>query len=130
KNFLNPALTGRAFLYFAFPAQHSGDAVWTPVDGFSGATALSLAAEGGVPAIQEGGISWMQAFLGTIQGSLGETSTLACLLGAFFIVYTGIASWRIICGVFLGVIATSYLFNLIGSEANPMFAMPWYWHMV
>lgn len=130
KNFLNPALTGRAFLYFAFPAQHSGDTVWTAVDGFSGATALSLAAEGGVPAIQEGGITWMQAFLGTIQGSLGETSTLACLLGALFIVYTGIASWRIISGVLLGVVATSYLFNLIGSEANPMFAIPWYWHMV
>ncbi len=130
KNFLNPALTGRAFLYFAFPAQHSGDAVWTAVDGFSGATALGLAALGGVEAVQEAGMTWTQSFLGTTQGSLGETSTLACLLGAVFIVYTGVASWRIIAGVFLGVVATSSLFNLIGSDTNPMFAMPWHWHLV
>ena len=130
KNFLNPALTGRAFLYFAFPAQQSGDSVWTAVDGFSGATALGLAAEGGVSAISDAGITWGQSFFGTIQGSLGETSTLACLLGAVFIVYTGVASWRIIAGVFLGVVATSYVYNIIGSETNPMFAMPWYWHMV
>ena len=130
KNFLNPALTGRAFLYFSFPAEHSGDAVWTAVDGFSGATALSLAAEGGVSAIQEGGVTWMQSFFGTIQGSLGETSAFACLLGAIFIVYTGVASWRIIAGVFIGVMATSTLFNMIGSDTNPMFAVPWYWHMV
>ena len=130
KNFLNPALTGRAFLFFAFPADMSGDAVWTAVDGFSGATALGLAALGGVPAIQAAGITWSQSFLGTIQGSLGETSTLACLLGALFIVYTGVASWRIIAGVFLGMLFTSLLFNLIGSSSNPMFAMPWYWHLV
>ncbi len=130
KNFLNPALTGRAFLYFAFPAQHSGDAVWTPVDGFSGATALGLAAEGGVPAIEGAGITWAQSFFGTIQGSLGETSTFACLLGALFIVYTGVASWRIIGGVFLGMFVTSLLFNLIGSDSNPMFAIPWHWHLV
>ena len=130
KNFLNPALTGRAFLFFAFPADMSGDAVWTAVDGFSGATALGLAALGGVPAIQAAGITWSQSFLGTIQGSLGETSTLACLLGALFIVYTGVASWRIIAGVFLGMLFTSSLFNLIGSSSNPMFAMPWYWHLV
>ena len=130
KNFLNPALTGRAFLFFAFPADMSGDAVWTAVDGFSGATALGLAALGGVPAIQAAGITWSQSFFGTIQGSLGETSTLACLLGALFIVYTGVASWRIIAGVFLGMLFTSLLFNLIGSSSNPMFAMPWYWHLV
>ncbi len=130
KNFLNPALSGRAFLYFSFPAEHSGDAVWTAVDGFSGATALGLAAEGGVSAIQESGMTWMQSFFGTIQGSLGETSAFACLLGAIFIVYTGVASWRIIAGVFIGVVVTSSLFNMIGSDTNPMFAVPWYWHMV
>lgn len=130
KNFLNPALTGRAFLFFAFPADMSGDAVWTAVDGFSGATALGLAALGGVPAIEAAGITWSQSFFGTIQGSLGETSTLACLLGALFIVYTGVASWRIIAGVLMGMLFTSLLFNLIGSSSNPMFAMPWYWHFV
>ncbi len=129
KNFLNPALTGRAFLFFAYPAAMSGDAVWTAVDGFSGATPLGMAALGGVPAITDAGITWMQTFFGTIQGSLGETSTLACLFGAGFLLVTRVASWRIMLGVFLGMVGTAMLFNLIGSESNPMFAMPWYWHL-
>jgi Na+-transporting NADH:ubiquinone oxidoreductase subunit B len=129
KNFLNPALTGRAFLYFAYPASMSGDMVWTAVDGFSGATALGLGALGGVDAIREAGIGWFQTFFGFESGSMGETSTLACLLGAAFLVYTRIASWRIIAGVMVGMIATSTLFNVIGSDSNAMFAMPWYWHL-
>ncbi|WP_133717741.1 NADH:ubiquinone reductase (Na(+)-transporting) subunit B [Methylocaldum gracile] len=129
KNFLNPALTGRAFLYFAYPASMSGDAVWTAVDGFSGATALGLGAMGGVDAIKAGGISWWQTFFGFEQGSLGETSTLACLIGAAFLIYTRIASWRIMAGVLAGMIATSTLFNIVGSDSNAMFAMPWYWHL-
>ncbi|HYE37620.1 NADH:ubiquinone reductase (Na(+)-transporting) subunit B [Methylocaldum sp.] len=129
KNFLNPALTGRAFLYFAYPAAMSGDAVWTAVDGFSGATALGLGALGGVDAIKAGGISWWQTFFGFEQGSLGETSTLACMLGAAFLIYTRIASWRIMAGVLIGMIATSTLFNIVGSDSNSMFAMPWYWHL-
>jgi Na+-transporting NADH:ubiquinone oxidoreductase subunit B len=129
KNFLNPALVGRAFLYFAYPAQISGDAVWTPVDGFSGATALSIGAVDGVTGIVASGMSWTQAFLGQMQGSIGETSALACLFGAVVLVYTGIASWRIIAGVFAGLIIPSLLMGLIGSS-NPMMAMPWYWHIV
>jgi Na+-transporting NADH:ubiquinone oxidoreductase subunit B len=62
-------------------------------------------------------------------GSLGETSTLAILLGAAFLLYTRIASFRIIFGVFLGMVATSWLFNMIGSDTNPMFGLPWYWHL-
>ena len=130
KNFLNPALTGRAFLFFAYPAELSGDSVWTAVDGFSGATALSLGAAGGVAAIVDADITWMDAFLGSIQGSIAETSTLACLLGAVFLVYTKVASWRIIAGVFLGMLATALLFNAIGSDTNPLYAMPWHWHLV
>jgi Na+-transporting NADH:ubiquinone oxidoreductase subunit B len=129
KNFLNPALTGRAFLYFAYPASMSGDAVWTAVDGFSGATALGLAALGGMDAIREAGISWWQTFFGFEQGSLGETSTLACLIGAAFLIYTRIASWRIMAGVMIGMIATVTLLNVVGSDSNAMFAMPWYWHL-
>ncbi len=72
----------------------------------------------------------MQTFLGSIQGSIGATSTLACLIGAGFLLYTQVASYRIILGVFLGMVATASLFNLIGSDTNPMFAMPWYWHML
>jgi Na+-transporting NADH:ubiquinone oxidoreductase subunit B len=130
KNFLNPALTGRAFLFFAYPAQMSGDAIWTAVDGFSGATALGMAAAGGIDAVMATGITWMDAFLGTIQGSIGETSTLACLIGACFLLYTRIASYRIMLGVLGGMIFTSTLLNFIGSEKNPMFATPWYWHAV
>ena len=130
KNFLNPALAGRAFLFFAYPAQLSGDEVWTAVDGFSGATPLSLGAEGGLALILDSSVGWSDAFFGAIQGSLGSTSTFACLLGAAFLVYTRIASWRIILGVFIGMVATSLLLNAIGSDTNPMFAMPWHWHLV
>jgi len=129
KNFLNPALTGRAFLYFAYPASMSGDAVWTAIDGFTGATPLGLAAAGGIDAVVAAGYTWSQTFFGSMAGSLGETSTFACLLGAAFLLYTRVASFRIIFGVFIGMFATSMLFNLIGSDTNPMFSVPWYWHL-
>ena len=128
KNFLNPALVGRAFLYFAYPAQISGDAVWTAVDGFSGATALGISATEGLSGVVGSGLTWTQAFLGQMQGSLGETSALACLLGAAFLIYTRIASWRIIVAVFAGLIIPSLLFS--GESANPMMSMPWHWHIV
>jgi Na+-transporting NADH:ubiquinone oxidoreductase subunit B len=107
----------------------SGDAVWTAVDGFSGATSLGLAALGGVDAINQAGIGWFSTFIGIEQGSMGETSVLACLIGAAFLIYTRIASWRIIAGTFLGMVVTSTLFNIIGSSSNPMFAMPFWWHL-
>lgn len=131
KNFMNPALAGRAFLYFAYPVEMSGEAVWTPpIDAVTGATPLAIGAESGVSGILDDGVTWMDAFLGPIQGSLGETSTLACLLGGVFIIYSGVASWRIIAGVMVGMVATTMLFNSVGSVDNPMFAMPWYWHLV
>ena len=130
KNFLNPALVGRAFLYFAYPAQMSGAAIWTAVDGFSGATPLSLAQDGGVQNVVHHGVSWTSAFLGTIQGSVGETSTVAIFIGGTVLLLMGIASWRIVTGTLLGMMGMSFLFNWIGSVTNPMFAMPWYWHLV
>lgn len=129
KNFLNPALAGRAFLFFAYPASISGDAVWVAVDGYSGATELSLASAGGLEAVKNS-VSWMQAFIGFTPGSMGETSTLACMLGAAFLLYTRIASYRIIGGVMIGMIVMSTTLNIIGSDSNPMFGIPWYWHMV
>ena len=129
KNFLNPALTGRAFLFFAYPAQISGELVWTAVDGFSGATMLSVAQQGGMEALQQS-TTWMNAFFGVMQGSIGETSTLAILIGGAILLFTGIASWRIVAGTMIGMIALSTLFNIIGSDTNPMFQVPWYWHMV
>ncbi|MCV6596241.1 MAG: NADH:ubiquinone reductase (Na(+)-transporting) subunit B [Mangrovicoccus sp.] len=130
KNFLNPALTGRAFLYFAYPASMSGDSVWVPVDGFSGATALAISARDGVQALAGEGISWWGSFFGTIQGCLGETSTFAALLGMAFLLATRIANWRLIVGCLAGTIGFSLLLNIIGSDTNPMFGMPFWWHIV
>lgn len=128
RNFLNPALAGRAFLFFAYPLNMSGDTTWVVADGYSGATALSQAAQGTL----EYGLTqdWWNAFLGLIPGSVGEVSTLAILIGGAVIIYTRIASWRIVGGVMVGMIAVSFLLNFIGSDTNPMFAMPWYWHLV
>ena len=129
KNFLNPALTGRAFLYFAYPAQLSGDAVWVAADGHTGATMLSVAASDGMAALQQQW-TWMEAFIGSVPGSIGETSTLAILIGGVLLLITRVASWRIIAGVMVGMVLLSTLFNLVGSDSNPAFAMPWYWHLV
>jgi Na+-transporting NADH:ubiquinone oxidoreductase subunit B len=129
KNFLNPALVGRAFLYFAYPVQISGDTVWTAVDGFSGATALGISAIDGMSGVLANGLTWSQAFFGQMQGSLGETSAAACLIGGAFLIFSGIASWRIIAGVFAGLIIPAILAGYIDSS-NPMMSMPWHWHVV
>lgn len=129
KNFLNPALTGRAFLFFAYAGDISGDSVWVAVDGHSGATALSVAAQQGMAALQDQ-LTWMDAFIGKMAGSVGEVSTLAILLGGAVLLAMGIASWRIVAGVMIGMVATALMFNSIGSDTNAMFAMSWYWHLV
>lgn len=133
KNFLNPALAGRAFLYFAYPAAISGDAVWTAVDGFSGATPLGQAAAG-VTAdkfVDAYGnvITWTDAFLGNMQGAMGEVSILAILIGMVGLLWTKIASWRVIAGCVIGLVATSFVFNMIGGE-NPMMSLAPHWHLV
>lgn len=129
KNFLNPALTARAFLYFAYPAQISGDAVWVAVDGFTQATPLAVAASQGMQGVAQA-VSWMEAFLGTIPGSMGETSTLACLIGAALLIITGIGSWRIMLSMVIGTLGFAELLCLIGSDTNPMFQMNAMWHLV
>lgn len=131
RNFMNPALASRAFVFFAYPAQMSGDSVWVAVDGFTQATPLGQIAS--VPpgqTMQSLDITWTQAFLGTLPGAMGETSTLACLLGAAFLLITGIASWRIMGSMLLGALGISLAFWLIGSPSNPMFALPPHWHLV
>lgn len=142
-NFLNPALVGRAFLFFAYPAQMSGEFVWiaannTP-DIYSGATLLAqakagaLTAEGtlsGVLALQSSNFTWLDSFLGLIPGSLGEASTLFCLFGAAVLIFSGVGSWRTMAGCVAGVILWSLFFNAIGSKVNPMFDVPFWWHFV
>ena len=129
KNFLNPALTGRAFLYFAYPASWSGDMSWVAVDGYTAATMLGISAQDGY-ANMPADFTWSNAFFGLVPGSIGETSTVAILVGLAILLFTKIASYRIVGGVILGTVVTSYLFNLIGSDTNPMFQMPFWWHMV
>ena len=131
RNFVNPALAGRAFLYFAYPAQNSGDAVWVAVDGISGATPLTALATTNVSVGMDAiNVSWSQAFLGTMPGSLGETSALACLIGAVILVYTGVGSWRVMVSMLIGGMGFSTLLWSIGSSTNPMFLMPPWWHLV
>ena len=128
-NFLNPALVSRAFLFFAYPAQISGDAVWVAVDGHSAATALSVASTGG-QAVLENSIGFANAFWGNITGSMGETSAFAILLGALFLLINGIGSWRIMISIVVGAVLTALMFNQIGSETNNMFSVLPHWHLV
>jgi Na+-transporting NADH:ubiquinone oxidoreductase subunit B len=125
-NILNPALVARVFLFFAYPAQISGEKVWVAVDGISQATPLAQLTASAEPLTT----SWMDAFLGFIPGSMGETSTLACLIGAVILIGTGIASWRIMLSVLAGMVGLSLIFNLIGSATNPMFQVTPLWHLV
>jgi Na+-transporting NADH:ubiquinone oxidoreductase subunit B len=125
-NILNPALTARAYLFFAYPAEISGDKVWVAVDGFSRATPLAEYADTAMNV----SASWMDAFLGLIPGSMGETSTLACLIGAVILIASGVGSWRIMLSVMVGMIGTSLLLNFIGSGTNPMFQVTPIWHLV
>ena len=134
-NFINPALAARAFLFFAYPAEISGDKVWTAVplqavvDAFTGATPLSQMRLMTKP-FEAAGFSWWNAFIGFEPGSMGETSALACLLGAAVIIATGVGSWRTMAAVALGTISMSLAFNAIGSASNPWFGVPFWWHMV
>ncbi len=128
-NFLNPALTVRAFLFFAYPAQLSGE-VWVaaiPADGASGATWLATYA---ADASALPGLTWMDAFIGLVPGSMGETSALFCLIGAAVLVITKIGSWRTMLGVIAGSWLMSIGLNAIGSDTNPMMNMSFQWHIV
>ncbi|MCK5913882.1 MAG: NADH:ubiquinone reductase (Na(+)-transporting) subunit B [Desulfuromusa sp.] len=124
-NFLNPALVAWVFMSLAYSGSISGDAVWTAVDGYTGATPLAMALSDGVSGLAAQGISWQAAFLGTIPGTLGETSALACLFGAVILLVTGIASWRIITSILIGVVALSSVFCMFNPDA-----MSPAWHLV
>jgi Na+-transporting NADH:ubiquinone oxidoreductase subunit B len=144
KNVLNPALTGRAFLFFAYPAQISGDKPWiaadfsalkitsTLPDTVSGATWLGKASTSKLALADHGLFSpaWWDAFYGFVPGSMGETSVLACLIGAAILIYTQIGSWRTMAGVVLGTFVMATLLSNVSSDTNPMFAVPFHWHIV
>jgi len=136
-NVMNPALVSRAFLFFAYPAALSGDAVWVAVentDVYTGATWLAVAADSaegmGMGALEAVPNLWLNSFLGAVPGSIGETSALLCLVGALVLIVTKIGSWRTMAGVTVGTLLMAWMLNAIGSDTNPMFAMSPEWHMV
>ena len=142
-NIWNPALIARAFVFFAYPSQISGDTIWVEglnaakanamqiVDGFTGATPLGQAANGIVEFTTTTGepLSLMQAFIGNMPGSIGETSTIAILIGAVILIWTGVASWKIMVSCVAGALATGFLVNGF-AEPGTFAAVPAYWHLV
>ncbi|MGI6401958.1 MAG: NADH:ubiquinone reductase (Na(+)-transporting) subunit B [Thermoguttaceae bacterium] len=132
RNFLNPALVARAFLFFAYAGQITGDKVWTAVDGVSKATPLSCAS-GGIAAIESAGYTMRDCFIGVIPGAVGETSTLACLIGMAFLLIVGIASWRIMLSTFVGGMGLAAILTLCSPDAiaaRPALALGPSWHFV
>ena len=129
-NFLNPALTGLAFLYATYPKQMVGETAWTVVEGFTGATTLRTAAEGGMAAVNWAGTNWMQAFLGGVPGAFGATSVVACLIGAAILIATRVGSVRVMAGALGGMIAAALAFNLLAGAALPFAELSWPWHLV
>lgn len=137
-NIFNPALVARAFIFFAYPSQISGDKVWLHADGVAGATALA------VPAAVENGnavdllinitqfnYSWSNMFWGYIPGSIGETNKLLIILGVLFLVFTKIANWRIIAGALIGLLSTATLTNIMAPlSSNTMLTLPPHYHLV
>ena len=125
-NILNPALTARAFLFFAYPQYMSGDKVWIAekADAYSGATPLGHALVGDYDKIQ----APIDMFLGFIPGSIGETSVVAIAIGAAVLLFTGVGSWRIMLSVLIGTIGTGLLFNAIG--ANEYMSLPFWYHLI
>ncbi|MFH2203882.1 MAG: NADH:ubiquinone reductase (Na(+)-transporting) subunit B [Elusimicrobiota bacterium] len=141
-NILNPALTARAFVFFAYPASISGDKVWTYIqpakdkliDGFSGATPLLAASNAvgprAIETLEAAGFTLRDAFIGRIPGSIGEVSTLGCLIGAAILIITGIGSWRIMAACVIGAIGMSSLVaNLAGPESSALMSLPYTWHL-
>lgn len=145
-NVLNPALTARAFLFFAYPVQITGDQVWTVVansagtiEGFTGATPLAVAAlvPAGASVLEAlhnadyAGFSWLRMFIGTMGGSIGETSALGCLIGAVILIGFGVGSWRIMAGSVIGLAIMASILNLLpGDQYKAFTQLPFYYHMV
>lgn len=143
-NFLNPALTARAFIFFSYPTKISGDNVWRAidsnvdklVDGYSGATPLAIAATAPrgssvVELLNQAGFTLKNMFIGTIPGSIGETSVIAILIGAAILIITGVGSWKVMLGTLVGGSAMAILLNLFGTENSLAFMnLPWYYHLV
>ena len=132
-NIFNPALVVRAFLFFAYPAQISGDRVWVALDGYSSASPLAVVAEGAeapiVDVLAAQGVTWWNSFIGLIPGSIGETSTLAILLGIGLLLITGVGSWRIMLSMLIGGVAMAAVLNLAAPHPGHFLALPIHYHL-
>ena len=123
-NFLNPALVARAFLFFSYPIQMSGDKVWIAGDAITGATPLGEMIAG----VSTPSASVLDMIIGFVPGSVGETSVIAIAIGALILLVTGVASWRIMLSIFVGGAAMGLIFNAVG--ANEYMSMPFYYHFL
>ena len=127
---VNPALLGLAFLVFSYPALLFGEGAWAPVAAYDQPTVLELVMEeGGVKVITAVDYSWLQLFIGDRPGAFGVVSTLGALLGAIFLVFTGMASWRVMLGALIGLIGAVLILNFIAPD-NVLYAMPWHWQII
>lgn len=128
-NILNPALTARAFAFFAYPTYMSGNAVWVSeasnVDAVSGETILGQLAQG-----DQVDYSVMDMFMGYMPGSVAETPTFLILLAGLFLIFTKVGSWRIMLSAFLGAAVMALIFNALGIEGNELTNFPWYEHLL
>jgi Na+-transporting NADH:ubiquinone oxidoreductase subunit B len=143
-NVLNPALTARAFIFFAYPGKISGDKVWVAVDAvkdklvdsYTGATPLvvaskSTAGQSVIAGLESAGFTFKNLFLGLHPGSIGETSTIAIILGAILLIVTGVGSWRIMLAVTAGGAGTVFLINLLADQTMPrILSLPAQWHLL
>ena len=132
-NIFNPALVVRAFLFFAYPAQISGDRVWVALDGYSAATPLAVIADGAetpvVDLLAAQGVTWWNSFIGLIPGSIGETSTLAILLGIGLLLITGVGSWRIMLSMLIGGVVMGAVLQLAAPHPGHFMALPVHYHL-
>lgn len=128
---VNPALLALSFHMFSYPGLVFAEGAWVPVPGYDQPTTLEIAIkEGGVAALEAANYSWNQLFMGNQPGPMGATSPFAVLIGALILIAMGVASWRIMLGGIAGIIIAVLIFNGMGQEENPLYAIPWYWHLV
>jgi Na+-transporting NADH:ubiquinone oxidoreductase subunit B len=129
RNFVHPALVGLAFLYLAFPNALAADRVWGGIAGYGGTSIFATVAAGGGQPLEAAGVTWWRSFIGTEQGAMGVTSTLACLIGAVVLLVTRTVSWRVMAGMMSGMIVAVYLCKLAGEAVGPIAHLSWYWHL-
>lgn len=130
KYFLNPPLTGLAFLYVTYPKEMAIETNWAAIDAFTAQTYLAVAGRLDPGAIASLGTSWMQSFIGLVPGPIGTTSTLACLAAAIYLIRRGVISASVVVGALIGMVAAAFLVNLFSGDGNAYIGIAWYWHLV